>query len=112
MIGRALPCAWAARGGAGRLCPRGSPPKLGPGSPLRGAGLQAPPVRLESESPEELNLGESLGVLQQGGRGSAKRAFLFVGAGLTIQGDGNGGAVMQQAASGVLGQELGGVGGK
>lgn len=51
-------------------------------------------------------------MLQQGGRGSAKRAFLFVGAGLTIQGDGNGGAVMQQAASGVLGQELGGVGGK
>lgn len=42
----------------------------------------------------------------------AKRAFPFAGAGLTIQGDGNGGAVMQQAASGVLGQELGGVGGK
>lgn len=38
----------------------------------------------------------------------AKRAFLLVGAGLTVQGDGSGGAVMQQAAGGASGQELGG----
>lgn len=42
-----------------------------------------------------------------------KGAFLLAGAGLTIQGDGDGGAVMQQAANGAFWQELelGGVGG-
>ena len=40
-------------------------------------------------------------------------AFLLAGAGLTIQGEGDGGAVMQQAANGAFWQksELGGVGG-
>lgn len=71
---------------------------------LRSAGL-------EGESPEELNLGESLGVLQKGGGVGQKGAFLLAGVGLTIQRDGDGGAVMQQAANGAFGRNWGGVGG-
>lgn len=50
-------------------------------------------------------------MLQEGGGVGQNGAFLLDGAGLIIQGDGNGGAVMQQAACGAFWQELGGVGG-
>ena len=50
-------------------------------------------------------------MLQKGGGIGQNGASLLAGAGLTIQGDGIGGAVMQQAACGAFWQELGGVGG-
>lgn len=50
-------------------------------------------------------------MLQKGGGVGQKGAFLLAGVGLTIQRDGDGGAVMQQAANGAFGRNWGGVGG-
>lgn len=80
MIGRAPPGARAAPGAAGRLCPRGSPPKFRPGSPLGGAAWKRDLPRLEGESSVGLNLGESLGVSQQGG-GVGKKGIPACGSG-------------------------------
>lgn len=101
----------AVLGGAGWLCPRGSPPKLGPGwrSEAQAYTLDLPAWR---ENPPRILISGNLWSRCSGEEGFGRTGIPVLGVGLTIQGDGDGGAVMQQASSRILGQELRGVGGK